>query len=510
MPGEANIVSGLAGMASVPQGGGDQGPDVLQLVNAVKQIKMAEQKQAQDTLTTALDIGAKTGMYPSEKDFAKLAKAAGVPIEGIQAIAGGVAGGGPTPQQVTKTGSAIAPNAGAQAANPPSASAAAKAPGGGVVQTVPAGTGTVEKGVAATNQSPYEQMVASTRQRLADTAMSEHQRQVLDQHITNLKLQAEQGDGQALGKLMAMGGVNLSADQATFAMANPEQKQKIIDIASGQESPAQKELRVSNMTMDLFKSGRFASVADARSAAEGKTVAMQPDLGRMVDEAKFTNELLNTGLSFDQAKDVGIKMANGVSLADALPTGVTPLVQQQMALEKRKVAAAETTAQAEVERTGVEAQRVQAEIARTNKETELAAQKMILDLQERDDKEFNSRFDNYVNMKRAKVSVDPSFEENMINELAARSGMIPEKVRQGLNWLTFGMLGRPGYEFKPAPGSTQPPGSAGAPQVGTTPTKPSSAGVTPLNPHETIGLGPNFNNPQSLIDVMNAVGKANQ
>src|SRR5262245_3081764 len=112
MAGEANVVSGLAGIASVPQGAGaQQGPDIIQLGQAVRQIKAQEQAAAQNTLKTAMEIGEKTGMYPGEGDFQKLAKKAGIDYEGVQAIASG----GVSPQAVTKGGSTLAPKGGAQA-----------------------------------------------------------------------------------------------------------------------------------------------------------------------------------------------------------------------------------------------------------------------------------------------------------------------------------------------------------------------------------------------------------
>lgn len=450
MAGEPSLVSGIAGV--LPAGpGGDLGIDsALQIFQAVKQIKTQQQQQAQQQLLTMLQLGEKTGMYPDEKEFSKVAKAAGVPIEGITAIAGGGVG----PQDTTKMGSALQPKAGAQAATPPSTNAATKNPGGGVEKTTPSGTGTVEKGVAQVN--PYQQFVERAQQAMADKARTAHEASVLESHVNQLKQDVLSDDptisSRALGRLMAIGGVDTTVEQAQWAGASPEQRSQMINLAAGAESPAAREMRLSNQAIQLYGGGRYETLADARKAAEGQTVRTLPNLTRMADEARFVNELVQAGLSFDQAKDVGIKMANGVSMADALPKGVSSVVQQQLALQQRQMAAEERRAKAteegvgiERERLGVERERIATTTAAANRDIALETQKLALELQKANDQTFNARFDNMINMERAGIEVPEDMRDNLINELAVRSGMTVEKVGKIWQWLTWSGP----YTFKP-------------------------------------------------------------
>jgi hypothetical protein len=68
---------------------------------------------------------------------------------------------------------------------------------------------------------------------------------------------------------------------------------------------------------------------------------------------------------------------------------------------------------------------------------DIETHKLLLSMREQDDKNFNSRFDNLINADRAKIKIDPEMKQNMINELATRSGMSPEQVHNVWDYLGY-------------------------------------------------------------------------
>lgn len=507
MAGEANVVSGLAGVTQVPQQqeGGD---GLLQIVKAVQAIKQNKQQQAQQNLKLQLDLLKEHGIAPDEKVFKKTLEEAGIPSTAVESLSSGQAGAKMDPAAVTKMGSVLQNQSGAQAAFPASANAAAKNPGGGVVKTVPSGTGVVEKGVAQSNTQggtgggfDLNGIVARAQERINTAQTTEQMKAHLDQTIVQLRQRAGEGDSEATGKLMAMGGVQLTPDQAMWASATPQERQKMIGIAAGQESDMQKETRISNQAMTLWNSGRFTDLQDARAFAEGKIgVFPKPDLSRMGDEAKLSNELFSLGLSGDQAKQVGEKMANGVSLSDALPAGVTPVIQQQLKMQRDQLSEEsrhnKTSEALQNKGLDIEASKFSLSMKQEQAKTSLEAQKLLLALREADDKSFNSRFDNMVNGKRNKVPIPKDMEQNMINELATRSGMTPEQVHN-----VWDYLGYTTFQYPPTVNEHDQKvldQGTGAPQkkVGDT---SGSSGIPPIGDILDKGLG-------GINSVMDAIG----
>jgi hypothetical protein len=479
-------VAGFLNLGGTPQS--STGPDLLRIIQAASQIKAQKQESARQNLETQLTLMEKYGIPPDEKVFQKTLQDAGMSPEALQTL-GGVPAGGPKPQQVTQLGKTLQTQGGTTA------------PAG--TDAIPAGTGTVEKGVAAANKSPFQMMVERAQQRVADTAATASQQEILNQHIMQVKERALGGDPTAVGQLMNVGGIPFNMQQSEWEGMSPEQRATTVSIAAGAESPAVKEQRLSNQAQQLWTSGRFSSLAEARAFAEGKPgVPIKPDLNRMVDEAKFTNEMVQLGLSGDQAAEVGKKMANGVSLSDALPQGVTPLVQQQLGLQRRQVEAQETSAQASLTSASAEVARVKLEEARVNKEAERAATEMMFKLKEQDDKDFNSRFDNMVEMVRNKVKVPDELQQNMINELASRSGMLPTEVESAWNYLGYKKFNYPAVNsardkalVNAGAGGSQKLNTQSTPSA----TAPASGGVPPLS----NGLNLGTINPNALDTMTN-------
>jgi len=436
-----SLISGLAGVVNA--GGtqqADSGPELLQIVQAVQQIQQQKKEGAKAELGTMLELMNKHGLAPDEKTFMKTAKDAGIPIESLTAAVSG--------NDAVKTGNAMQGNKqGAQSAFPVSDSAASKAPGGGVVKTT--NSQTTQSNVA--KSSPFDSMVARAQEKIQLQHGSEMDKLNLERLVTQLKTDAANGDSEAVGKLMNMGGIEFNMDQTMWNEASPDERRNMIGIAAGQESPAQREQRLSQQAASYWSSGRFETPRDARDAAEGKQVKMLPNLGRIADEARAFNELFAATGDAKIAKEVGQKMANNVSLVDALPAGVAPVLQQQLDLQRRTSAA---TIQGEKDRTDLARQGLNLQIKEAdnrrltlNRQMELDAKQLMFDIEKLGDEKLNKEIDNMVNMKRAGFEVDPSFEENLINKMAVKSGMIPEKVRSIWSFLTFG-----GYEntvFKP-------------------------------------------------------------
>lgn len=450
-----SLISGLAGSVSGGGGGAqgsNSGPDLLRIVQAVQQIQEQKKQSARSDLDAMLGLLEKHGMAPDEKTFMTTAKNAGIPIENITAAVSG--------KDAVKTGNSFQGNKqGAQSAFALPSNSAEKNPGGGVSTTVDSNQ--TQSGIAQSKiggsgtgpkASPFDSMVQRAQARIENEATNASDKANLERLVNHLKQQAGEGDSEAVGKLMNMGGIEFKMDQMMWNEATPQERKSMIGIAAGQESPAQKELRLSNQASSLFGSGRYKTLQDARAAAEGKPVETLVDLGRMADEAKLMNELFAATGDSKIAKEVAMKMANGVSLADAVPAGVSPILEQQLGLQKRQVKAEEDRVkisrdqlgiskdQLAVQREGLGLEKARDILNWSTKmaEAENDARQMILTLEKDKDEQFNKRFAHYVQMKNAGITIDKTFEDNMINELAVRSGMIPEKVQTSWEWLTGG------------------------------------------------------------------------
>jgi len=439
-----SLISGLAGVVNA--GGtqqGNSGPELLQIVQAVQQIQQQKKEGAKAELGTMLELMTKHGLAPDEKTFMKTAKDAGIPIESLTAAVSG--------NDAVKTGNAMQGNKqGAQSAFPVSDSAASKAPGGGVTKTTDS-QGT-QKAIA--QSSPFDSMVARAQEKIQMQHGSEIDKLNLERLVTQLKTDAANGDSEAVGKLMNMGGIEFNMDQTMWNEASPDERKNMIGIAAGQESPAQKEQRLSQQATSLFSSGRYETLRDARDAAEGKQVKMLPNLGRIADEARAFNELFAATGDAKIAKEVGQKMANNVSLVDALPAGVAPVLQQQLDLQKRTSEAqiAGEKARTDIAYKGLDLQLKEANVrmGMLSRQVELDAKQLLLDLEKSKDEAFNKRFDNFVNLKRT-GALPEEMETNMINELASRSGMTVQKVSAIWQWLGYipGVYDYGEFEYKP-------------------------------------------------------------
>jgi len=324
--------------------------------------------------------------------------------------------------------------------------------------------------------SPYQQMINDTRQKLADARMSEHMKSQVDQFISQVQMDITSPDPtvrmQATGRLLSLGKTHLTPEELVMVGGGPDKVENMLNVASGGESQALKEGRFSKMSTDLFQTGRFDTLADARRYAEGGQVNLKPDLNRTAKEAEIYDQMLEIGLSSKQAQDVARSVGNGASLSDALPKDFVPIAQQKLEYARLQAQAAVTGASEEQKRTQLAIEQAKLETARQ-------ARLLEVELSKTENEAFHQQFSSMIDMLRySKGSVDPTYVQGMVNEAASRMRLIPELndpgvIKSILNWLSFGNIypetGQPYYTFRP--GATSPsPGAAGAPQLGIPPT----------------------------------------
>jgi hypothetical protein len=303
--------------------------DVQDKYSKLMDMGMAVQNQKKMDAARTVEQGLKLmdmGIDPDYEVITRAAKVAGIPIPDAKTYSAQRAAGNPAaaptpavdPNQAAGVGGAIQGNkAGAQAGNPPSVSAANKAPGGGVIGPSAVSTQNVQKAVAGNlsaitegqrgtptpNQTQtqveepsYAQPVTPLNGSLPGLALQRRQAlglaavgqaagvQKQQAETAHSKMVAELAtrvrnapmgkiDFTDVGKLMALQGQNITPEIAKYGEMNDTQKDHFLNIASGMEEAKGEKLQ---------REGAFRA-ALLTSPQTLKLVANPADAPRLVD-----------------------------------------------------------------------------------------------------------------------------------------------------------------------------------------------------------------------------------
>jgi hypothetical protein len=296
----------------------------------------------------------------------------------------------------------------------------------------------------------------------------------LADHVTRLKQDVlgdnKEASQQAVGKLMALNEVPFSLDKAEWEGASTEQKSSMINIAAGHETDAQRATRTTAMTDTMLASGRYTDPGMANKAAtamaNGQPIppdaqkAMKPfTMTELAQQADTMGQLVAVGVPANRIGSV-MSAASVGGLANALPTGINPIVIQQMVqkneelkIQKEQVGIEGYQAQTGRAQLGLEQQRVGLEQERLTKETAMAQAAS----ENAANKEFFENFQALVMMKKAGASVPKEVMDSYTAQLAEKSGMDVTSAKHWWNYITGGSH----LEFSPKPASGLASSAAG-------------------------------------------------
>lgn len=265
--------------------------------------------------------------------------------------------------------------------------------------------------------------------------------------LSELKLQAVSDDpkmaANAVGQLMGINEIPYNVNALAWQKATPAQRDQMMEVARGAETPAQFEQRKTGIYNSLMAEGKFKDPSMGMKAAEviakggempsDVRAAMVPNtFTDLVKSAQLANELVMMGVPPDQVGTVS-QNAQLVGLENALPKGINPL-------ELRKVKAEET-------RTQVEVQRYNAEIAHYQSMAAAAAEKALKDESAADLNEFKS----LAELKRINPSAvtDDMIKAAQVKAMKAM-GWTPEETKGFWNYITFGLIPTKNIGFRPS------------------------------------------------------------
>lgn len=278
----------------------------------------------------------------------------------------------------------------------------------------------------------------------------------LENQVTQLKLDLIGDDKEksqrAAGKLMALNLVPFSLEKAEWTNASPEQKTAMINMAAGHESDAQLQQRVTAMQNSMIADGRFTDPEMAHKAATALAnnqpiptdvrATMKPFTAReLTDQATMAGELVSLGVPPSKLQGV-IAAAEVGGLEHALPTGINPLIVQQIAqknqelrLEQERVGIEGEQAQTQRGMLDVEKGRVAAEV----KAQQNTGERIQIMANAEENKEFFTQFQAIVAMDKAqKGSVPPEVMNSYVRELAEKSGLEVTTVKSWYNYIVGG------------------------------------------------------------------------
>jgi hypothetical protein len=296
----------------------------------------------------------------------------------------------------------------------------------------------------------------------------------LADQVTRLKLDIigdnKEAAQKAMGKLMAMNAIPFNLQQLEWENMSPEQKESTINIASGHESEAETQTRVSHLGDTMIANGRFADPGMAYKAAtaiaHGQPIppdaqkAIKPfTMNELADQAGVLGQLVSAGVPASKLASTMAAASVG-GLANALPTGINPVILQQMSLQNKElelrgkeVGIQGYEAQTGRAQLGLEQQRIGLEQERLSKETSMAQAAS----EKAENQEFFQNFQALVMMKKAGANVPKEVMQSYTSQLAERSGMDVTSAKHWYEYITGGSH----LEFSPKPASGLASSAAG-------------------------------------------------
>lgn len=264
------------------------------------------------------------------------------------------------------------------------------------------------------------------------------------QETSALKEKALGGDKIALGKLQSMGDIPFDLKQEQWNGATDAQRSAMIDIAAGHESQAQMLQRAQGLTDSLISSGRIIDPEMASRAgrilAEGGQLppdikgAMKPfTMSELVDQAKLGNELVNAGVPVGQLGRVMAAAETG-GIANALPTGLKPIVLQELQLRKGELGL-------EARRLGLSEQELELNRGRLQLEynqAQVAGKKLDVELQKEQNRGLLESLQGLVQAKKAGAAIPQEVLDSYIGKIAQAGNLTPTEAKHWWQYVTGG------------------------------------------------------------------------
>jgi hypothetical protein len=417
-------------------------PNLLEFVGRFLNIKKHQQDQAKQELSSTLALS-QAGFPVDPKTFSKLVKKSGLPIatdektlsafygsemenKKNQQGEGNSQGGaqqpqGPQPMKVDPNG-------------PKSAQIIADAHNKVLSSGKPMDAGEV----IATRMNYLAAKAKETQEKLQNTqAMSAQQKAENELRIEDLKSKGLNGDNEARGVLMRMGDMTVNVDFEKWSAMTDAQKKGMFDVISGNESPAERSVRSTNIAESLMSSGRLANPSMAFKAGEilasggelpqNIRAAMKPNtFAELADQTLMAGRLVELGVPPDKIGPT-MRAAAAGGLENALPKGMKPLAYKAME---------QSETQSELEKL-----RYEKEVEIASKMAAAEGRKGIAASQQND----INTYKELVMMKNAGGKIDKDILMGAQAKAAKALGMDVSEVKDFWNFVTGGTH----LEFKP-------------------------------------------------------------
>jgi hypothetical protein len=440
------VLSEYSGVAAVvPRGQPVEPPigeGIMNMAEKILAIRSAQKQQAMVQLEGVHRMAKEIGFMMDPKKYAQLVKKTGLPIsmkdEDVASaiVANKLAGADTSTRQGASEFGQKAQQAGAQAQQ------------------------------QVSNLKPEEkmgmwvnQMAAQARRMINLKAMTDEQKGKFEADVTALKSKVLEGGPEgdkAAGKLITLGELKFDMSAATWYNSDEKGRGKILSIAQGAETDAQKAGRGDVIGASLMP--YFDNKADALNAghimAEGG--ALPADLqGRMkkysftdlVDQAKIAGNLIDMGIPSSQIKHMS-EVASKAGLLNALPAGMKSVGMKQLEIEQARL--------------GIEKERYQ-------KEVEIAQRATLAEMRKEITAEQRANLDTFkglVELKKAGGSIDADLLKGAEIKAADALNMDTQEVNTLFNFLTGGTY----LKFTPRL-EEGGPGAAAVKKFGTKPGK---------------------------------------
>ena len=433
---QPTLLSGVAGETRAYQGP-YLGEQLVSMAEAFSRIKKAEKEQAMEKYKVMLQ---NIQVLPtSATELRKAAKKAGMPLpsdEEIHAIAEvGKQQQGQAPDQTSSRGQ--------QPRTPGEARMATAGMGGagGGGDTSPDAAAAAAQKKWQDGMTPQKglQYVLNTwyarAQQLADAKFRDEKTKTdYNTHLTQTKEAGLGGDAEATGKLMRAAEIPFNITQLAWDNASPEHRKKMMGVAYGYETDAQKAERKTTIFNSLVHAG--LSAADAYSGSEamasGQPLSAElqkkmgaPTFEQLGKEADFMNQALQLGVPADKLQSVAATAAVTGSLATALPKGLQPVVtqeillrQQQVQAEKMRMQTEQIRARSEEARVAAYQKKVEADIKELPFKHEAILAKLHLAEVTGENRQFLDAFKTMIAMKKNGVEPDAKELQKVLDGLS--------------------------------------------------------------------------------------------
>lgn len=446
--------SGIAGVVPRAEPIPNQGFDQLAgFAEKLLAIKSAQKQQAATQLESTVRMATQFGFMVDPKKIAQLVKKSGLPISmKDEDLAAGVVA-----SKVAQSGSGQQQPGGGQQVGASPGSGGAGPQGQQQQQPKPTMSKDEKMGMWINN------LAGQARRMMNLKASTEEQKAKFEADVTSLKSKVMDGGPEgdkAAGKLIQLGELKFDMSAATWNNASPEQREKIVNIAAGAETDAQRNARGDQISASLMP--YFDNKADAMNAGHimASGGALPSDLqarmkkysfNDLAEQAKMSETLMNMGLPSSQLHNLS-QVAAVTGLQNALPSGMKTVAMQELELEQG---------------------RMKVETARYQKEVEIAQRATIAEMSKALSAEKRADLDTFkslVEMKKAGGAIPEDLLKGAMIKAGDALNMDVQEVDTLFHFLTGGTK----LEFSPR---LSPGGEATVDRFAGTPKKRKEPGI---------------------------------